>query len=238
MTAIPDGPRVAAIRTFVFDVLGTVVDEAGSLRAEARTALTTAGADAGHADDLVAAWLLRHDELLAEVRSGAAAWQPNSALRRVALSQAIAGFGDLPDLVFEGLAMAGYRLQPWADSAAALHRLRAHCTVVALSNATLAELASMSAGGDLAWHCVLSGELVRAYKPDPAVYRLALDRLELDPGHAMMVAAHPWDLRAAAGHGMRTAYIERPGEAAPQPGDAFDLTVADLGELAAIVARG
>jgi HAD superfamily hydrolase (TIGR01493 family) len=33
--------------------------------------------------------------------------------------------------------------------------------------------------------------MVHAYKPDPAVYRFALDRLALDPRRTLMVAAHP-----------------------------------------------
>jgi hypothetical protein len=49
----------------------------------------------------------------------------------------------------------------------------------------------------------------------------------------MMVAAHPWDLRAAAGHGLRTAYVTRPGEGVPEPGDRFDVRAAGLAELAA-----
>ena len=40
-------------------------------------------------------------------------------------------------------------------------------------------LTDLFAAGGLTWHCVLSGEMVHAYKPDPAVYRLALDRLAL-----------------------------------------------------------
>ena len=75
--------------------------------------------------------------------------------------------------------------------------------------------------------------MVHAYKPDPAVYRFALDRLALDPRRTLMVAAHPWDLRAAAAHGLRTVYIERAGEGAPEPSDTFDLTVPDLAALAA-----
>jgi 2-haloacid dehalogenase len=49
-----------------------------------------------------------------------------------------------------------------------------------------------------------------------------------------MVAAHPWDLRAAARHGLRTAYVARPGADAPEPGDRFDFTVRDLAELAQV----
>jgi len=42
-------------------------------------------------------------------------------------------------------------------------------------------LTDLFAAAGLTWHCVLSGELVHAYKPDPAVYRLAVERLALDP---------------------------------------------------------
>ena len=48
-----------------------------------------------------------------------------------------------------------------------------------------------------------------------------------------MVAAHPWDLRAAAAFGSRTAYVERAGEGTPEPPERFDLAVPDLGALAA-----
>jgi 2-haloacid dehalogenase len=91
----------------------------------------------------------------------------------------------------------------------------------------------MSAAGGLAWHGVLSAELARAYKPDPAVYRMALELLGLDPRHTMMIAAHPWDLRAAAGHGLRTGYIARSGEGIPAPEDQFDVHATDLADLAA-----
>jgi 2-haloacid dehalogenase len=47
-----------------------------------------------------------------------------------------------------------------------------------------------------------------------------------------MVAAHPWDLRAAVALGLRTAYIERAGEGVPEPSDTFDLSVPDLAALA------
>jgi 2-haloacid dehalogenase len=147
-----------------------------------------------------------------------------------------AGTRVLPAAVLEDLALAGHRLRPWPDSGPALQALARSFTVVALSNASLAQLADMFAAGGLAWHCVLSGELARAYKPDPAVYQLAIRLLGLDPAATMMVAAHPWDLRAAAGHGLRTAYVARPGEGVPGPGDRFDVRVGDLAELAARLA--
>jgi 2-haloacid dehalogenase len=150
-----------------------------------------------------------------------AGWRPMVELRREA-------YGD------ERLATIGRRLRPFPDAPEALRALAADHMVVALSNADLAELAGTSARGGLAWHAVLSAELVRAFKPDPAVYAFALDRLRLDPARTVMVAAHPWDLRAAARHGLRTAYVARPGAEAPAPGDRFDFAVRDLAELAQV----
>ena len=51
-----------------------------------------------------------------------------------------------------------------------------------------------------------------------------------------MVAAHPWDLRAAAVDGLRTAYIQRAGEGELEPADNFNLSVPDLTALAAALA--
>jgi 2-haloacid dehalogenase len=187
----------------IFDVVGTVADADGTLRAEA-------GERAG---ELTA----RLDALLA----GLDGWRSMEALRREA-------YGD------ERLATIGHRLRPFPDAPEALRALAAGHLVVALSNADLAELADTSARGGLAWHAVLSAELVRAFKPDPGVYAFALERLRLDPAQTVMVAAHPWDLRAAARHGLRTAYVARPGAEPPAAGDRFDFAVRDLAELAQV----
>ncbi|HEY5359738.1 MAG TPA: haloacid dehalogenase type II [Streptosporangiaceae bacterium] len=234
MTASPGGPaRPAGIRTLVFDVLGTVVDEAGSISAETSAALAAQGADPGRGPGLARDWSRRADALTGQVAAGEMPWRSNDALRRAALHEAAAADADgLAREVVDDLALAGHRLRPWPDSPAALRTLAGAFTVVALSNADLAQLTDMSAAGGLAWHCVLSAELARTCKPDPAVYRMALDLLDLDPRQTMMVAAHPWDLRAAAAHGMRTAYVSRPGEGVPAPDDQFDVSVTDLADLA------
>ena len=250
MSTTGGGPP-AGVTTLIFDVLGTVVNEAGSVAAETARALTAGGAGPAQAGHVAAEWTRRVEALTGQVAAGEAAWSSNDALRRTALQEALRTAG--PDgpaalagdqalaghqALIDDLALVGHRLRPWPDSPRALHALAGHFTVVALSNASLAQLASMSAAGGLGWHCVLSAELTRAYKPDPSVYRMALDLLGLDPRHAMMIAAHPWDLRAAAGHGMRTGYVARPGEGSPAPDDHFDVYAADLADLAGRLIRG
>jgi 2-haloacid dehalogenase len=219
------------VDTLLFDVLGTVVDEAGSMRAELAAALDQAGAGR-QAEALAAAWARRFAALVSSIREGAP-WRSTDDLNAEALADVLRDGPRLPEATVRRLALAGHRLRPWPDAEAALGRLAGRFTIVALSNGNLSMLTDMFAGGGLTWHCVLSGEMVHAYKPDPAVYRLALDRLALDPHRTLMVAAHPWDLRAAAAQGLHTAYIQRAGEGVPERSDTFDLAVPDLAALAA-----
>jgi 2-haloacid dehalogenase len=230
----------ADVDTLLFDVIGTVVDEGGTMRAEVAAELKAAGlAGPGRAEALAAAWEERSWSLTASL-AGGGPWVSTDEVNARALAEVLAGGGGL-DLSAEAvrwLGQVGHRLRPWPDSAPALAALARRFMVVALSNGNLSMLASVSARGGLTWHAVLSAELVGTRKPDPAVYRFALDRLALDPARTLMVAAHPWDLRAAAALGLRTAYIERAGEGEPEPSDSFDLSCPDLAALAARLTGG
>jgi 2-haloacid dehalogenase len=230
----------ADVDTLLFDVIGTVVDEGGTMRAEVAAELEAAGlAGPGRAGELAAAWEERSWSLTAELDRGGS-WVSTDEVNARALADVLAGgpAAALPAEAVRRLGLVGHRLRPWPDAAAALAALARRFTVVALSNGNLSMLASVSARGGLTWHAVLSAELVGARKPDPAVYRFALDRLALDPARTLMVAAHPWDLRAAAACGLRTAYIERAGEGEPEPSDSFDLSCPDLAALAAHLTGG
>ena len=230
----------ADVDTLLFDVIGTVVDEGGTMRAEVAAELEAAGlAGPGRAGELAAAWEERSWSLTAELDRGGS-WVSTDEVNARALADVLAGgpAAALPAEAVRRLGLVGHRLRPWPDAAAALAALARRFTVVALSNGNLSMLASVSARGGLTWHAVLSAELVGARKPDPAVYRFALDRLALDPARTLMVAAHPWDLRAAAACGLRTAYIERAGEGRPEPSDSFDLSCPDLAALAAHLTGG
>ena len=85
------------------------------------------------------------------------------------------------------------------------------------------------------WTAVVSAESVAAYKPDPRMYRQALDVLGLPAAQVLLVAAHPWDLEAAAGQGLRTAYLDRGGG---RDGSGFDLAGPDLGALVGALTTG
>jgi 2-haloacid dehalogenase len=218
-----------AVDTLIFDVIGTVVvDESTNQQPDVAPAVLDA-------------WQARISERMDAVRLGRSPWISHQALRRRCLEEVLdeSGTSLAPELVNE-LSAIIHRLRPWPDSPAALAELRRSFKVVALSNAELAELVDLSAEGGLAWHAVLSSNAVQSFKPDPAVYRMALEQLGVEASQVMMVAAHPWDLRAAAKQGFATAYIARPDAERPLPSDDFTLVADDLAHLAGLLgsARG
>src|SRR5690606_17341341 len=72
------------------------------------------------------------------------------------------------------LARAGRRLPPWSDTVSGLALLAERFPVIGLSNASRTALLELNAHAGLRWHQAMSAEDARTYKPDPAIYRLAV----------------------------------------------------------------
>ena len=222
------------IDTVVFDILGTLVDHTGGLRAALTELVPTA--DDAHIHDLTALW---HRHIGAEHRrivDRERDYVTGPVLDREA-AQVVADRAGLTDpTALDALVRAARHLPAWPDSAAGLARLATDYELIGLSNADHTTLLRINACADLRWHTALSTQAVRTYKPDPAVYRLAIDCAGRPPDRMLMVAAHAWDLRGAQALGLRTAYLDRPGGDPPSPGDHFDLRLADLDDLAGLSA--
>src|SRR5207245_5407882 len=106
-----------------------------------------------------------------------------------------------------------------------MSRLRSRYVLTTLSNGGMAHLVDLNRASRLPFDCVLSVELVRTYKPDPRVYRLVPELLAVRPEESMMVASHPYDLAAAAGQGMRTAFVRRVQEWGTGKAEPLDISV-------------
>jgi 2-haloacid dehalogenase len=229
------------VKALAFDVFGTVVDVRGSLLRE----LTEFGNRQGVTADWASfadAWLSGYTAAVADVRAGRRVWEPVDAMNRSNLDRLLVerGLGSVADAERVSLNDSWLRLSPWPDALEGLRRLRGRFRVVTLANGNFALLRGLAAAVGLPWDEVLSAEGVKRYKPDRAVYRMAADQLRLSPDEILMVAAHKYDLAAAATEGMRTAFVPRPLELGPggQPDepssdDGFDLVVDDFIDLAA-----
>ncbi|KAI0656651.1 haloacid dehalogenase [Cubamyces menziesii] len=107
------------------------------------------------------------------------------------------------------LVLAWHRSDGWPDVSRGLYALKKKKIIVALSNGNMRFLVDVAKHADLPWDAVLSVDLFGTCKPNPKVYQGALHYLELPPEKCAMVAAHLWDLEAAAKHGMKTVYVPR-----------------------------
>jgi 2-haloacid dehalogenase len=228
--------EICDIEVVVFDVLGTLVDEPGGLRAAIRDAVPESEEDA--VDELLTIWQ-QHVELEQQrIARGHRAYVNTDTVDREA-AERVADSAELADpATLARLATAGRRLPPWDDSVVGLERLAQRFPVLGLSNASRTSLLRLNAHARLRWHQALSGEAVLAYKPAPEVYQLAIDTAGCAPERVLMVAAHAWDLRGAQAKGMQTAYIQRPVGDPPTSSDVFDFRFTGLDELtAALTAR-
>jgi len=202
-------PLVATPVVLAFDVFGTVVDWHGSIVRELHTLYPELDADT-----FVRAWRAGYQPAMRRVMSGELGWTLLDDLNRMLLDELLPRFGlaHLTEPERRHLNKVWHRLDPWPDAVAGLTRLKRRFTVCTLSNGNLGLLTNMAKRAGLAWDCILSAEVFRAYKPDPAAYLGVAQVFDLEPGAVMLVAAHHDDLAGARACGLGTAYIERPLE--------------------------
>jgi len=228
-------PLASSVQVLAFDIFGTVVDWHGTIVRE--MSLLHPGVDG---DAFARAWREGYRPAMARVMKGELGWTPIDQLHRMILDDILPRFGlqDMGDVERRYLNRAWHRLDPWPDSVEGITRLKRRYTVCTLSNGNIGLLTNMAKRAGLPWDCVLSAEVFRAYKPDPATYLGVAQVFDLLPEQVMLVAAHHDDLAAARACGLRTAYIQRPlefGAAHPKdvaahPGN--DLHCADMNALA------
>lgn len=106
-----------------------------------------------------------------------------------------------------------------------------------LSNGTPAMLQAAVSNAGIAQQldAVLSVEDVGAFKPDPRVYQLAVDRLGLEAREICFVSSNAWDAFAAKAFGMRVVWCNRFGQAPERIPDLPDAQVKRLSELPALL---
>ena len=237
----------SAIRALVFDVFGTVVDWRTTIirEGQALSAAKDVRVDwPAFADAWRAGYVPAMQRAVQARPEGENAWANIDTLHREILDGLLPRFGldGLNEAERQHLNRVWHRLDPWPDSVRGLRRLKSRFVISTLSNGNIALLVDMARHARLPWDCVLSGELVRRYKPDPEVYLMAARLLGFEPEQVLMVAAHPGDLRGAGRAGLRTALVHRPLERGPNPAgapppdaladDRFDVVASDFVDLA------
>jgi len=224
------------VEVLAFDVFGTVVDWHASIVREMAGLYPQVDGDA-----FATAWRAGYRPAMARVMAGELGWTLIDELHRMVLDDILPRFGldHLDEAARQHLNRVWHRLDPWPDAVEGLQRLKHRFILCTLSNGNLGLLTRMAKRAGLPWDCVLSAEVFRAYKPDPATYLGVAKVFEVAPERVMLVAAHHDDLEGARACGLRTAYVERahefgaarPKDVSPRPDN--DLHARDFLDLAA-----
>lgn len=109
-------------------------------------------------------------------------------------------------------------MKPWSDSAA-LDRLTVPFAFVTNTSRELAQLAAGRSG--LSPTFTLSAEEAGWYKPQPAIYRLACERIGAAPAQVRYIAGSPYDAEGARRAGLQPVLVRRRVDQAPPT----DLTI-------------
>jgi 2-haloacid dehalogenase len=147
----------------------------------------------------------------------------------------------LADAQVVRLMEAYLHLSPFPEVGEALSALRqAKLRLAILSNGSPAMLRPLvkNAGLREIFHAVLSVDELEVYKPAPAVYRLAVEKLDVSKQAIGFVSSNCWDACGAKAFGFTTFWINRYGMPLDDLGAVPDHTLASLAELPGLAARG
>jgi 2-haloacid dehalogenase len=215
------------IRAVTFDCYGTLVDWETGIRAWAQRLIDRKGAQASLTpDEFFRRWEEHQMALLSPYRGyrDIAARAVERVLRDLKLPVDPDDGPSFSDM------MPTWR--PFPDTGDALRRLGGRYKVGVISNMDNVVLFETVSRLGAPIHMRTSAEDARAYKPDPAPFKLALSRLGLEPAQVLH-AGFGWkyDIATARSLGMKTAFVNRSGEPRPE-GLECDLEVPSLSALA------
>ncbi len=222
--------KLPGIEACVFDAYGTLFD----VNSAARTAQDSLGEKWQPLAELWRAKQLQYTWLRSLAGRHADFWQVTGD----ALDFALASF-ELEEPELRARLMELYlSLSVYPDVPDTLKRLKsAGMKLAILSNGSPAMLASAAANAGIAelFRAVLSVEEVNVYKPHPAVYGLACERLGVAPDRVCFLSSNGWDAYSAKAFGFRVLWCNRFGQSPERIPETPDAQITTLVELPSIV---
>lgn len=220
-------PRIdpARVTTITLDCYGTLIDwETGA--AEALRPLLTRHGVALSDDEITMAFQDIEAPLC----------EPPYRPYRAVLAGVVEGFGrrfgfPVGDAEREALAASVASWRPFPDTVDALRALAAHYRLAVISNIDDDLFAATAPQLGVAFDRVVTAQEARCYKPDQAIFDLALRRLGVAGHQVAHVAEGVTEIPPARRLGCATVWVRRHGRSARLLTEAPDLEVPDLRSL-------
>ncbi|MDA1315443.1 MAG: haloacid dehalogenase type II [Acidobacteria bacterium] len=220
------GIKLNGIRACVFDAYGTLFDVNSAAEAEKEVL-------AENWKPLADTWRtkqLQYTWLRALMRRHADFWQVTGD----ALDFAMAESGLSDPALRQRLMDLYLRLNAYPEVKSTLEQLKQRGMQLAiLSNGAPRMLAAAAENAAITGllDAILSVEEVRTFKPNPAVYQLAVDRLGLAPREICFLSSNSWDAYAAKAFGFQVLWCNRFGQPPERIPETPDGEIGNLREL-------
>lgn len=176
------------------------------------------------------------------LRSLMGRYQPFSAVTREALGYACEALGlTLDDKRTKALMEEYLNLAPYPDVPESLPTLKGGGRKLAiLTNGSPDMIEPLVKNRGLASHfdAVLSVDALKAYKPAPRVYQLAVDTLRVPAANIGFVSSNCWDALGARAFGFNVYWINRGGAPVDRLGLQPDGMLRSLGDLPERIGQG
>jgi 2-haloacid dehalogenase len=216
-------------QALTFDCYGTLIDWETGLIGALRPMLHAHGSK------------LRDEQILAiYAELEPAAQNPYRRYREV-LEEVVRGFGkrlgfEVSDAEARSLPDSLKDWKPFPDTVAALKNLQTRYRLAIISNTDDDLFAGTARHLQVKFDQVITAEQAHAYKPSPAPFRLALERLGLPKEQVLHVGQSVYhDVAPAKSLGLSTVLVRRRGFGATRAiSEKPDVEVADLQSLAAV----
>ena len=198
------GGSLEGIEACVFDAYGTLFD--------VHSAVAACAARVGPRHAVLSAEWRRRQLEYTWIRSLMGAHADFHRVTADALSVSLAELGLDADTLHEPLMNAYMTLEAFPEVPGTLALLgRAGLRRAILTNGTpgMIDAAVTNAGIAASLEHCLSVESVGIYKPDPRVYALAAEALDLVPERIAFLSSNAWDAAGAARFGFRVVWVNR-----------------------------
>ena len=223
---MPANPTISGIKACVFDAYGTLFDVHSAV-GKHRQRLGDI------ADQVSALWRTKQLEytwLRSLMGRHADFWQVTQDALDFAFDMHEVKDADLRKDLIE----AYLNLDCYPEVPGALTELKDRGFEIAiLSNGTptMLEAAVENSGLGTLIPKILSVEKAGVFKPDPRVYQIAVDELDLKPQEIVFQSSNAWDASGAAAFGFKVAWVNRFGQSPERLPGKPDVEITDLSEL-------
>ncbi|MGD2099121.1 MAG: haloacid dehalogenase type II [Desulfobacterales bacterium] len=201
---MPQEPLIPNIKACVFDAYGTLFD----VHSAVGKYIERLGDVSEQVSNIWRTKQLEYTWLRSLMKKHVDFWQ----VTQDALDYALDVFDITDKQLRDDLINAYLELKCYPEVPDTLKKLKDSDRQVAiLSNGSPAMLEAVvkSSGLEDLIQKTLSVEMVGIFKPDPAVYQLAIDRLGVTPAEIIFMSSNAWDAVGAKAFGLQVAWVNR-----------------------------